>query len=101
MNGGCCRAGGADRPGLARRCLGAAGWIVPSVTLALLPKCPACLAAYVAVGTGLGLSVTVAAYLRESLVVMCAASLLVMAIWSVWGLVSRVIPRVRSRRAAP
>jgi hypothetical protein len=38
--------------------------ILPAFLLALIPKCPFCLAAYVALGTGIGLSVTSARFLH-------------------------------------
>jgi hypothetical protein len=71
-----------------RRALDLTAKIVPVAVLAVLPKCPACLAAYVALGTGIGLSLPAATYIRLSLVVLCAASLGYFA-------AKAILPRVR------
>jgi len=62
--------------------------IIPVVILAVLPKCPACLAAYVALGAGIGLSLTAATYLRLSLVVACVAS-------SIFFVAKMMLPKLR------
>jgi hypothetical protein len=53
-----------------RRGAGIARWIIPSATLILLPKCPVCVAMYVALFTGVGLSVTSASALRTALLIL-------------------------------
>ena len=73
----CCGAA-SDRksPKWVRRVRERLAWIVPSAILVLAPKCPACLAAYVALWTGLGLSLSTATCLRRVLLFLCVASLL-------------------------
>ena len=78
-----------------RRTRGAAAWALPSVALALVPKCPMCVAAYLAIGGGLGMSLTTAAHLRTVLVWLCWSTLALLAA----RLVARVWTRHRSRIA--
>jgi hypothetical protein len=64
-----CCTGGHGR-GLGRIRFGA-GIVGPSGALLLIPKCPLCIAAYVAAFTGLGLSVGTAAGIRLALIMLC------------------------------
>jgi hypothetical protein len=64
--------------------------------LALTPKCPACVVAYVAVFTGLGMSLTVAAYLRTGAVTLAVIALAWLATVALWRRVRRDAPAVYS-----
>lgn len=72
----------------ARRARGAAAWALPSVALALVPKCPMCIAAWLAIGGGLGVSLSTAAHLRMALLWLCWSSLAV--------LVARLVMRFKA-----
>ena len=79
MNAGCC----SNEPGsriVGRRVWGLAQWLGPGAVLAFLPKCPLCIAAYVAAATGIGLSLPAAANLRMLLIVLCVGSLSYLAV---------------------
>ena len=67
-----------------------AGWVVSGGTLVLLPKCPACVAAYVALATGAGISLHAASYLRTTVVVLCVALLTCLAARLAWRAVARL-----------
>lgn len=49
--------------------------LLPGILLMLIPKCPICLAAWIAFGTGIGISFTVAAWLRWGLIAIGIISL--------------------------
>jgi hypothetical protein len=50
-------------------------WALPITALALVPKCPACFAAYVLLLTGVGLSFSAATAARWTLIALCVAAL--------------------------
>jgi hypothetical protein len=50
-------------------------WSIPITTLALIPKCPGCVAGYVLLFTGIGVSFTTATALRWSLIAFSIAVL--------------------------
>ena len=58
-----------------RRPRGVAGWILPGALLALMPKCPMCLAAYVALCTGFTMTGSSAHILLRTLTVLCIGTL--------------------------
>lgn len=96
----CCQAAAAaeiqnatDCGSLRTRSLSALGWILPAAVLALMPKCPVCVAAYAAAFTGIGLSLTAASYLRSGLIAVAVVGLVAMA-------AVRLIAVCRSRRLA-
>jgi Flp pilus assembly protein TadB len=76
-----------------RRAVERAAWIVPSTILALIPKCPMCLAAYIALWTGVGLSVAAAASVRVLLIIVCVITLVFLA--------ARQTRRLFARSCAP
>lgn len=68
MNGQCCKRDSGRRAGFAAS-------ILPGVALVLLPKCPLCLAAWLGLATGVGISAAAAAHLREGVIVLCVTGL--------------------------
>lgn len=50
-------------------------WILTWGVVLATPKCPACLATYVAFSTGIGLSISTASSIRMGLIAACFASL--------------------------
>jgi hypothetical protein len=71
MTAGACCTGGPS----ARRLSGTAASIVPGALLALLPKCPLCIAAWLTAATGVGFPPAGVTWLREAIAVFWFAAL--------------------------
>ena len=56
------------------------GGSLQAPTLVLLPNCPACMAMYVTLFSGVGISVASASKLRTALLIVCVAALFCMAV---------------------
>ena len=80
MNSPCCcqqkpRAGHDAQKTWPRRVRGVVGWILPGALLALMPKCPMCLAAYVALCTGFTMSCSSVHILMRALAALCIGTM--------------------------
>jgi hypothetical protein len=67
-------------------------WLFPTALLVLMPKCPMCVAAYIALFTGIGVSVTTALWIQILMVALCAGSLVYLAIKLAWTIKRRRLP---------
>jgi hypothetical protein len=88
----CCSRGKSAALTWTRRTLSFVEWALPVTALALVPKCPACLAGYLLLFTGIGLSVSVAAAVRWTMIGVCAAVLALL----LWRLLARIARAGRS-----
>lgn len=75
---------------LYRRWLSLIGWFVPTAILALIPKCPACVAGYAVIGTSVGFSLSAFAQLRLAIIILCLVSLSYVGIKSALYVVTRI-----------
>lgn len=71
---GCCELRSTEPSGT-QRAIRVANWLVPSIVLAALPKCPVCVAAYVTLFTGCGISLATAGLARWLTLTGCIAFL--------------------------
>jgi hypothetical protein len=78
-----------------RRIAGLIQWAIPVTALALMPKCPMCVAAYVVLFTGIGLSLPVAAAMRWALIAVSIAALA----YLLFRAARRILAAVRMSRA--
>jgi hypothetical protein len=80
-----------------RGLIGFVQWMIPVTVLALVPKCPACVAAYVLLFTGVGLSLAVAAAMRWALIAVSIG----MIAYLIFQVVRHAVARASIDRSAP
>ena len=61
--------------GLLRRAWHGMQWLFPAAFLVVMPKCPMCIAAYLALFTGIGVSVSTARWIQYLMIGLCLTSL--------------------------
>jgi hypothetical protein len=66
--------------GLFHRAWKGTHWLVPSLFLVFMPKCPMCIVAYVALFTGIGISLSTAHWIEILMWALCGVSLVYLAI---------------------
>jgi hypothetical protein len=66
---------GQRQTGFLRRAWRSIQWLFPATLLILIPKCPFCVTAYVALFTGIGISVSTARWIQILMLVFCLSSL--------------------------
>ncbi|MCC9604533.1 hypothetical protein LOC68_27550 [Blastopirellula sp. JC732] len=76
----CSQSAAPEKTSWRSRIFEAIAWIVPGTLLALMPKCPVCVAAYLALLTGVGVPLSTAGYLRTGLIAVCTLSLVYLAV---------------------
>jgi hypothetical protein len=73
--------GEGNRPtGLVLRAWRGIQWLFPATLLVLMPKCPLCVAAYVAFFTGIGITISAARWIQILMLVLCWTALVYLAI---------------------
>src|SRR5437773_12512714 len=77
--------GGKRRTGLLHRAWLSIQWLFPASLLMLMPKCPLCVAAYFALFTGIGITVSTARWIQILMQVFCFTSLAYLAVRHVRG----------------
>jgi len=74
------RGEGKRQAGLVRRAWRSVQWLFPATVLVLMPKCPLCVAAYVALFTGIGITFSAAQWIQRLILVFCLTSLAFLAV---------------------
>src|SRR4051794_7850098 len=80
------RQGGGQSKGILRRSWRGIRWMLPSAALMLMPKCPMCVVGYVAIVTGVGITVSAAWWIRVLMLGFFAAWLGYLAVRQILGI---------------